>query len=99
LDDSPTPSKDGAIGGHEETPALINTAAASLAEQSEFYSALLDEVEYFTEGAEQALQAVQALDQESQLRVEEQIQRKGQELQYQLNWNEVTLQEEAIEFV
>ena len=42
---------------------------------------------------------MQALDQESQLWVEEQIQRKGQELQYQLNWNEVTLQEEAIEFV
>ncbi len=77
-------------------PPPLDAAAASLAEQSEFYSALLDS---FTEGAEQTLQAVQALDQASQLRVEEEIRKRGQELQDQLNWAEVTLQDEAIEFV
>jgi hypothetical protein len=99
LDDTSTHGKDGAMGGRKETPTPIDAAAASLAEQSEFYSALLDEVEYFTEGADQTLQAVQALDPESQLRVKEQIRRRGQELQDQLNWAEVTLQDEAIEFV
>jgi hypothetical protein len=95
LDDTSSPGEDGAIGGRKETPTPIDAAA----EQSEFYSTLLDEVEYFTEGADQTLQAVQALDPESQLRVEEQIPRRGQELQDQLNWAEVTLQDEAIEFV
>ncbi len=90
LDDPSIPGEDGAIGGREEMPAPINTTAASLAEQSEFYSALLDKVECFTEGAEQALQAVQALDPESQLQVEEQIRKKGRELQDQLNWAEIT---------
>jgi hypothetical protein len=51
-----------------------------LAKQSEFYSALLDKVEFFMEGADQALQAVQVLDPESQRQVEEQIQKRGQEL-------------------
>ena len=99
LDDTLTPGEDGAIGGRTETPPPLNTSAASLAEQSEFYSALLDEVEFFTEGAEQALQAVQALDQASQLQVEEEIRKRGQQLQDQLNWAEVTLQDEAIEHV
>jgi hypothetical protein len=99
LDDTSTPGKDGAIGGRTETPPPLDPTAASLAEQSEFYSALLDEVEFFTEGAEQTLQAVQALDPESQLRVEEQIRKRGQELQDQLNWAEVTLQDKAIESV
>jgi hypothetical protein len=99
LDDPSTPSKDGAIGGHKEMPPPIDPAAASLAEQSEFYSALLDKVEFFSEGADQTLQAVQALDPESQLRVEEQIRKRGQELQDQLNWAEVTLQDEAVELV
>jgi hypothetical protein len=99
LDNTSTPGEDSAIGGCKETPPPIDPAAASLAEQSEFYSALLNEVEFFTEGSDQTLQAVQALDPESQLRVEEQIRKRGQELQDQLNWAEVTLQDEAIEFV
>jgi hypothetical protein len=80
LDDTSTPGEDGAIGGCKETPPPLDPAAASLAKQSEFYSALLDEVEFFMEGADQALQAVQVLDPESQCRVEEQIQKRGQEL-------------------
>jgi hypothetical protein len=56
-------------------------------------------VEFFTEGAEQALQAVQALDPASQLQVEEEIRKRGLQLQDQLNWAEVTLQDEAIESV
>jgi hypothetical protein len=99
LDNSSIPGEDGAVGGRTETPPLLDPAAASLAEQSEFYSALLDEVEFFTEGAEQALQAVQALDQASQRQVEEEIWKRGQQLQDQLNWAEVTLQDEAIKFV
>jgi hypothetical protein len=99
LDDTVTPGEDGAIGGRTETPPPLDTTAASLAEQSEFYSALLDEVEFFTEGAEQALQAVQALDPASQLQVEEEIRKRGLQLQDQLNWAEVTLQDEAIESV
>ncbi len=99
LGDSSTPGEDGAVGGRTETPPPLDPGAASLAEQSEFYSALLDEVEFFTEGAEQALQAVQALDQASQLQVEEEIRKRGQKLQDQLNWAEITLQDEAIEHV
>ncbi len=99
LDDPSTPGEDGAIRGRKEMSPTIDPAAASLAEQSEFYSALLDEVEFFMKGADQTLQAVQALDPESQLRVEEQIRNRGQELKDQLNWAEVTLQEEAIELV
>jgi len=65
LDDPSTPGEDGAIGGRKDTSPPIDPAAASLAEQSKFYSALLDEVEFFTEGVDQTLQAVQALDPES----------------------------------
>jgi hypothetical protein len=42
---------------------------------------------------------VQALDQASQLQVEEEIRKRGQKLQDQLNWAEITLQDEAIEHV
>jgi hypothetical protein len=54
LDDTATSYKDSAIGGREEVPLPFDSAAASLAAQSQFYCALLDRVELLMEGANQA---------------------------------------------
>ncbi len=99
LDDTATSYEDSAIGGWEEVPLPFDSAAASLAEQSQFYSPPLDKVELFTEGADLALLAVQELEPGAQRWVEVKIQKRGRELQAQLNWAETSLQDEAIEEV
>jgi hypothetical protein len=51
------------------------------------------------EGADETIQAVQSLYPVVQHQVEEQIWKRGKELQEQLNWAETSFQDEAIKAV
>jgi len=85
LEDITKGDKEGTTGGWEEEDPLFSTTAASLFGQSRFYAALLDKVDIFMEGADETIEAVQSLDPVVQLQVEEQIWKRGKELQEQLN--------------
>jgi len=83
--------EEGAVGGEVwQTPASIDA-------QREFYTALLDEIDGYTQAAELTQRTVRSLgsaQQQEKIRVE--IRKRAQELQEQLEWADKTLDPRAI---
>jgi hypothetical protein len=83
--------EEGAVGGEVwQTPASLDA-------QREFYTALLDEIDSYTQAAEVTQQTVRSLgmaQQQEKIRVE--IRKRAQELKEQLKWADKTLDPRAI---
>jgi len=81
---------EGAVGGE------IWQDPASLEAQRDFYLALLDEIDRYTEVTEIYQSALRSLGSAQQPRVESEIRKRAQELQDQLEWAEKSLHPKAI---
>ncbi|MFN9942167.1 MAG: hypothetical protein ACK56I_22115, partial [bacterium] len=79
--------EDGASGGER---------SATLAEQTSFYSALLDKIDTYTSTAEVSQQTLQNLDPEEQQQVQVEIRNRAKRLQAELAWAEKNLDPRAI---
>jgi hypothetical protein len=82
--------------GGEDEGAEVWQTPATLDVQREFYMALLDKIDNYTSAAEVTQQTLQSLALTQQQRVQAEIQKRGHELQEQLEWAEKALDPQAI---